>query len=311
MKEHKRTEEQQKDYIFDIFSKCNNETASSRLQVYYPTLCEQIFIWYRDYLSINVNKIGLEISKVINCFTKDENITKIPKDKDGFFKYLKTSIYREKVGFYREYNDKDIIKIPKEIKQRKRKVEDIIKMKESQLGRELTYNERIQGISKWLYISEIEAKEYLDLINNKKFYSLDVENSDNEENNILDSNELIPPYLSHTYEEPESEFFTNFNVSNVIEAVKFVLEKKNEKVRDCYKALLTLHCIKKNAMGLYTILDHEIIDSYHKDGIKPNQYEVYQKYHPRVDKDSAGPMAAANLREFLKDIDTYLKEKNR
>ena len=297
MKEHKRTEEQQKDYIFDIFSKCYNETASSRLQVYYPTLCEQIFIWYRDYLA--VNKMGLEISKVINCFTKDENIAKIPKDKDGFFKYLKTSLSNEKKANYHEFNENDIIKIQKEEKRKLRKVKDFIKMKESQLGRELTHNEIIQGISKWF-----KEQEYIDLLNMINIDGFSYTSKDGNDKidvlNFVDTNSIDP--LDEYIIETEKEI--------VLEAVKSLLERKQERARDCYKALFTLYCIKNDLRYLYPILDQEIIDFSHKEEKKPKQYEIYMKYHPEVEQKSAEALASANLREFLKDIETYLKNKN-
>jgi len=60
---------------------------------------------------------------------------------------------------------------------------------------------------------------------------------------------------------------------------------------------------------LYPILDQKIIDSFHKDGKKPKQYEIYMKYHEGIDKKSAEPQAATNLRDFINDIKTFLKEK--
>jgi len=311
VKEHKRTEEQQKDYIFDIFSKCHSETSSSRIQVNSSILCEQIYLWYRDYLSFDVDKMGLEITKVISRFTKDENISKIPKDKDGFFKFLTVSINNEKAASYREYNENDTIKIPREKKRKLREIEDFIRMKESQLERKLTNDEQIQSISKWFKITERKAIEYLELINNKNVSGFDAKNNNGEERNILDTEDLKPAYLSSSYEKPESTFFEDFNVSIVKEAVISVLDKKQKRARDCYKELFTLYCIKKNIKELYPILDQGIIDSFHKDGKKPKQYEIYIKYHPGIDKKSAEPQAATNLRDFLNDIYTYIKEKNK
>jgi len=309
VKENKRTEKQQKDLIFDNFSKYINEPEIDRIKAY-QIICEQIYRWYKDYKNIDIDETGLAIVQVISHLLKKETISKIPKDKDGFFKYLSSSIETEKKGLYYEYNENDLVNIPKEKKRKLRKVEDFIRMKESQLGRKLTNNERIQGVSKWFYISEKKAREYLYLINNKNVSSLDVKNSKGEENNILDSEDLKPPYQPRPYEEPESSFFTNFNDSNIIEAVKFVLDNKHEKTRDCYKALFTLYCIKNDLKELYPILDQEIIDSFHKDGKEPNQYEIYMKYHPKAIQESAGSMASTNLREFLKDIKNYLKVKN-
>jgi len=95
-----------------------------------------------------------------------------------------------------------------------------------------------------------------------------------------------------------------------MKAVKSLLDKKQERSRDCCKALFTLHCIKKGITGLYPILDQEIIDSFYKEDKKPKQYEVYQKYHPGIDKKSAEAQAATNLHKFLNDVETCLKDKN-
>jgi hypothetical protein len=309
VKEHKRTEEQQKDLIFDIFSKCHSETASGRLQVYYPTLCEQIYLWYKDYLCVDVDKMGLEIANVINRFIKDENMSKIPNDKNGFFYYLNTSISREKADSYREYDENQEIRIPREKKRRLRELKDFISMKESQLGRKLTSDEQIKGISKWFNISEKKAREYLKLVIYKNVSSLDINDNNGEENNILDSEDLKPPYLSYSYEEPESIFFTNFNMSIIREAVKYLLDKKQKRSKDCYRALFTLYCIKNDLRVLYPILDQEIINSSHNVGKKLKYYEIYLKHHPGIDKDSAQAEASTNLHEFLNDIKTYLKEK--
>jgi hypothetical protein len=301
VKEPKRTEEQQKDYIYDIFSKCHSETASGRLQVYYPTLCEQIYLWYRDYLSIDVDKMGLEITKVINRFIKDENISKIPDDKDGFFKYLNVSINREKAGFYREYNENDTIKIPKEKKRKLREVEDFIRMKESQVGRKLTNDEQIQVISKWF-----KKQEYVDLLNLINVGS--ISRTSNNGNNEID----ILNYADTLSDDPLTEYFIRTDMETVLEAVRSLLNKKQERSRDCYRALFTLYCIEnyKDFEKLYPVLDSQIFENWQKNGENLNQYEIYQKYHPNAQKSSADAMASKNLGEFLNDIETYLKEKN-
>jgi len=306
VKDHKRTEEQQKDHILELFSKCRNEIVSDRLQGSSEDLCKEIYNWYKDYLSVDVNNIGLGLVEVIIRFTK--NISKIPKDKDGFFRYLDTSLTNEGVGSDREYTIKNdnikisnnIIKIPKEKKRKRKEIKDIIEMLESQLGRRSTSDEKIQFISKWYKITDKKAIEYLELINNENVGSLDEKNNNGEEREILDTK----------YEEPERAFFTNFDVSIIKEAVISVLDNKQERAEPCIKALFTLHCIKNNLMELYPILDQEIIDSFQKHDKKPKQYEIYLKYHPEIDKESAGVLASTNLREFLKKIETYLKEKN-
>ena len=299
MKNHKRTEEQQKNHIFDIFSKCHSETVSGRLQGYYPILCEQIYIWYRDYCSIDVDKMGLAISEVIHRFLKDEKIKKIPEDKDGFFKYLNTSIEREKASFYRKYNENETIKIPKEKKRKLREVEDFIRMKESQLGRKLTSDEKIQGVSKWF-----KKQEYIDLLNSMSVSSISYANKDGD-NEIYALN-----YLSSTSDDPLSEYLEKTDKELALEAVKTLIEKKQKRSRDCYRALFTLHCIEsyKDFENLYPVLDCQILEAWRKDGIMPKQYELYQKYHPNAQKSSAEAMASKNLSEFLNDLEKYLME---
>jgi hypothetical protein len=299
VKERKKTEEQQKDCIFDIFTKCHSETASGRLQVYYPELCEQIYRWYSEFLSIDVDKMGLEIVKVINRSIKDENISKIPDDKDGFFKYLNASIMREKASFYREYNENDTIKIPKEKKRKLREVEDFIRMKESQLGRKITSDELIQGISKWF-----KNHEYVDLLNSLNVGSLSYVSND-KDNKSDDLN-----YINSLSYDPLVEYINKTDKKSALEAVKSLLEKKQERSRDCYRALFTLHCIEnyKDFEELYPVLDKNILETCQKDGKSPNQYEIYQIYHPNAQKYSAEAMASKNLHEFLNDIETYLKK---
>jgi hypothetical protein len=288
VKAHKRTEEQQKDYIFDIFSKYRSETAPDRLQMYYPTLCGEIYLWYKDYLSVDIDNMGLAISKVTNRFTKVEKISKIPNDKDGFFKYLTASIKRERIG-----EDNDPVKIPKEKKRKLKEVDSFIRMKESHLGRKLTTEEQIQGISKWF-----KKQEYLDLLNLINTGSISHGgNNGNSEIDIIDTHSL----------DPLGEYISKANMETVLKAVKYLLDERQERARPCIKALFTLHCIKNNLRELYPILDQEIIDSFHKHDKKPKQYEIYQKYHPGIDKESAGVMAATNLREFLNDVDNYLE----
>jgi len=302
VKRHKRTGEQQKDLIFEIFTKCHSETESTRLQVYYPALCGEIYLWYRDYLSIDLDKMGLEIANVINRFVKEENISKIPKDKDGFFKYLTVSIKREKAGFHRKYNENDTIKIPKEKKQKLREVDDFIRMKESQLGRKLTDDERVQSISKWF-----KKQEYIDLLNLMNVSS--ISHAGNDGKNEMDS----PKFADTISIDPLDEFILKTDMEIVMEAVKSLLDKKQERSRDCYTALFTLYCIEnyKNFEMLYQALDGKILELWQKDMKIPKQYEVYQKYHPNAQKSSAEAMASKNLYEFISDIEIYLKENNK
>jgi hypothetical protein len=301
---HKRTEEQQKDFIFDFFSKCRSETVSDRIKVY-QTLSDQIFRWYRDYLFIDIDEMGLAVAQVIKRFLKEETISKVPQDKDGFFKYLNASIKTEKAGIKREYNEKDPIKIPREKKRKLREVKDFIRMKESQLGRKLTVDEHSQSISKWF-----KKQEYVDLMNAINVGSISYTGNDgNDEIDALNS-AVSPIYNTNITDNPLDEYIKKADMAIIREAVKSLLNKKQERSRDCYRALFTLHCIEsyKDFEELYSVLDKSVLETC-KDGKNPNQYEIYLKYHPTAQKSSAEAMASKNLIEFLNDIETYLKEK--
>jgi hypothetical protein len=58
VREHTRTEEQQKDLIFDIFSEWQNSTYSDRTQTYFFQLCEQVYKWYKDYRPVKADDMG-------------------------------------------------------------------------------------------------------------------------------------------------------------------------------------------------------------------------------------------------------------
>jgi hypothetical protein len=268
--------------------------------VYYLSLCEQVFIWYRDYLSIDVDEMGLEIAEVINRFIKDETISKVPQDKDGFFKYLSVSIKNEKAGSRREYNENETIRIQKEQKRKLRALEDFIRMEESLLGRGLTADERSQSISKWF-----KKQKYINLLNVKNVGSISYTSNDGE--NEIDALN----YVDSLSDDPQfDEYIKKHNIETALEAVKSVLDNKQERSRPCYRALFTLYCIKNDLRVLDPILDPDIIDAFYKNGEKPEQYEIYRKYHPETDKKSAGARASANLKELIDEIKDCLKEKN-
>ena len=297
MKNHKRTEEQQKDYIFDIFSECRSETVSDRRQVYYPILCEQIYKWHRDYLLIDVDERGLEIANVIKRFLEDDK--KVPRDKSGFFKYLHTSLKNEIANSHRVYNENDTIKIPKEKKRKLREVEDYIRMQESQLGRKLTATECTKGISEFF-----KNQKYVDLLKVLNVGSLSYTSNDgNDEIDTLN-------YAETLSDDPLDEYLSKYGLEKVRKAIMAVLSKRQKRAIACNKALFTLHCIKKHFLGLYPVLDQDVIDSFHREEKKLTQYEIYQKYHPKADRNSADALASKLLREFNNDLNAYLAEKN-
>jgi hypothetical protein len=302
-------QEQQKDIIFNIFSKCRKEIADRRL-IYYSELCHQIYIWYKDYLYANVDKIGLEIAEVISRFNKDEIILKIPEDKDGFFSYLYVSIKNEKKSSNRKYVENETVKISSGEKRKLRKVEDFIRMTESHLEKGLTNDELIQGMSGLL-----KEQKYADLMNLLNIDSTSYTSNDGDEMDALNST-VTPIYNANSIDDPLDVYIINTDMEILREAVKYSLEEiKDEKIRNCNRALFTLHCIDngiekcKDFDKLYPLLDSEMMEIWQKDRKKPKAYEIYQKYHPNASKGTAGGKASDNLRVFRNKIKEYCEHK--
>jgi hypothetical protein len=262
VEKNKVKEELLKDKIFSVFFNSINEPF--RQQVYLGQLSGLIYNWCRDYLNFDVNDMGVEIVVVTKRLLKEKSKANIPQDKEGFLKYLITSLKRGKYEYIRQYEKKNR--------------DDLIRMKESHLGRKLTEDEKIAFINKWY----------------------DYENAI----------KVIGTSLTATIknEIPYDDYLNSENTTIILEAINHVIAKKQERSRDCYKALLTLHYIDN--VDLYPALDSQIIEKCKQNSEKPKQYEIYQQYHPEASKGGSEAMASKNLKELLSDLATYLKEKN-
>ncbi|MCL2277148.1 MAG: hypothetical protein FWC21_04560 [Treponema sp.] len=155
------------------------------------------------------------------------------------------------------------------------------------------------------YKRNYESKNKDDVVRMQESY-LGRKLSEDEKDNV------ITKWFEHEVAEgPSIDYLINSNIDIIREAVKAALERKQDRSRDCYKALFTLHCIgKKHTEGLFSILDHDIITGFQKDDKIPTQYEIWQKYHPDALKSSSEVQASINLNNFLRDLEKYLKEKN-
>ena len=262
MERSKEQEELLKDKIFSVFINSLNEPF--RQQVYLGQLSGLIYNWCRDYLNFDVNDMGVEIVDVTKRLLKENSKANIPYDKEGFLKYLITSLKRGKCEYIRQYEKKNH--------------DDLIRMKESHIGRKLTEDERISFINKWC-----------DYENAMKVTGTSLTGTKNDES-------------------PQADYLNSENTAIILEAIKTVLSGKQERSRDCYRALLTLHCIDN--VDLYPVLDSKIIEACRQRTEMPKQYEIYRKYHPGASKAGSEAMASKNLKELLSDLETYLKEKN-
>jgi len=291
-------EEKLKAVIYDIYILLFNEIVSDRRQVYCGQIWEKIVKWCDkyNYLKINANNMGVEIYNVINRLVKDNNET--VKNKSEFFSILKKSMENAENEYFRTFGQGSI-HIPREKRRMLKELNELIRIEEDQRGRKLTKDEEDQYISKWFI-----KQEYIDLINAEKVGSISYINKEKNDKNdgfdIEDTHLLVPL----------EDLINKANIEDDQRTIMFLLDKKQDRNRDCDRALFTLYCIENKLKGLYPILDQEIIDSVSKYGKELKQYEIYQKYHPDIDNKSAGVMASTNLKKFLNDIETCLKNKN-
>jgi hypothetical protein len=285
-----KTEGQLKADIFNVYSKCREEQSSDRRQVYFGQLCDFIFRWCTSYNIVpEAEEMGEEIFYAVKRIAE-----KTLKEEKDFFSYLGGTLKNAKAEYYRK-DMSNINKLPRIIYD----MEKMIWMQESNVGRTLSEDEKIQFISKWFGKSEKKAKIYLGAINTKNVNDL-TSYDDNKEIDISDSNY-----------EPESIFISKVNAADIREAVESVLQSKQKRTRECLRALFTVYCIDKikDFEEIAPVLDAEILGKYRKDGEKPKQYEIYQKYHPEVKKESAEVRASEMLKTFPNDLQTALKEK--
>jgi hypothetical protein len=223
--------------------------------------------------------MGVEIYKLVQRLVKG-NGTNIPNEENGFFRYLKTALYRAEKEYYRN-NKENHIDIPKETKKRLKIIDDMIILNESNLGRKLTENERRQCIpEKWFSIAE-----YTELINLK--------NAGNVE--FIPGNASINPYV---------DFFSEVKTQEIKNALSQLFQNTQDRTRDCYRALFTAYCIDRSIgfEGLTQLLDSKILEAYRKSGKKPKQHEIYLKYHPDVKKESASVRASDMTKDFLNKL---------
>ena len=317
MNKDQKSEKQLKSEIFCVFSQCRNEASSDRRQVYSGQLCGLIFHWCNSYpfKNINAREMGLEIFKLVLQLVKENGRNNIPTDENGFFHYLKKSLYHAKAEFHRVY-ESGLIKIPKEKMSKFKKIDEIIKMEESNLGRTLTSNECAQCISEWFNISLIEANRYLELKKIRNVTGLAFNSCDNEKvTDIFESDKVKVPYITNTENSPEEDFFSAINscenTSLIMDSIKTALNGTQKRTRNCYRALFTGYCLDKSIdfESLTPLLDSEILGAYQQNRKKPRLFEIYLKFHPDVKQESAEAIASKLIKDFLGRLNVILSMK--
>ena len=291
--------------IFSIFTQCRREQSTDRRQVYFGQLCGQIFKWCN---LKNIEDMGEEICIVCKRILKEESKANIPKEKTEFIKYIYTALKTEKANYHRTY-ESGIIKIPKEKKSKLKDIENVLKMEESNLGKKLSFEEKSQFLYNWFKFNKNDYQKYVDLLNKKYVGSITI----NEEDKTDLLNIAINAYYDKDINIKNYNLFSQ-NIETLCEAVNIILEKKQMRTRDCYKALFTLYCIDNHSdtaelEGLSSVLDIDLLEAYLKDKRKPTQREIYQKYHSDIKDKGAEARASELLSIFLADLRQYLKEK--
>jgi len=255
--------------------------------------------------------MGVEIAVI----TKQIMERKDTLDKNGCLNYLYKVLKEiDKTYSHRKYNSEDI-KIPKgmksKIREAEREVEDVLRMKKRDLGQELTKNEEIKAISEWFNISIRRANN---IVKAMEVSSIDFSNNRKDEDgnriDILDS-ATTSIYMESPFITPLDEYLIKIDRKYTQEALEYLINKKQKRARDCYRALLTLYCIEnyKDFEGLYPVLDKQVLEDWQKDGKEPKPYEIYRKYNPKARKKSAEVQASTNLINFLNEIKTYPRNK--
>jgi hypothetical protein len=313
-----KTEEELKAEIFKVYSEIREDPSSDRRQVYFGQLCDWIFKWCKGYLyRKNVgewstgepiketDEMGVEIVEAVDRITREDKLAKL-ENKNVFFKYLKVALNNAHNERFRK-SVSGSLRIPRIIK----KVEQFLRMEESDAGRVLTENERVQRISMYFYVTEKRASEYLKAIDTRFDVGLILDHNDDEEADILNLKEAISLYTSGDSGDPQYEYLFRLNTQIILEAVESVLEKAQQRTREIYKELFTLHCLNevKNYEGLLPVFASEIVEGW-KEGKKPTQKEIYLKHHPDAADDSAESRGSAMSKAFLRDLYAVIKEKH-
>ena len=307
---NRENEELLKDRIFAIFNEFKNEMSHDRRQTQLGQFCSQLMIWCNKYLFKEEDigeRMGAGIFLVARRITKDENIVKFADNRKRFFNNLYKRLKNEKIKHEREFK-KDTIHIPKGKITKLNYLNYLKRNKENILNRELSQYELDELI---LFVFKKKQDYYyvVEALRIKNF-SLFRDDEDNEID-ILDTME-DPLYGRKNANNLLDEYMIKFDTETIRNAIKSVLKKKQQRSRSCCKAIFTLYCIEKirNYEVIDRVLDRKIIKRSKNKAEELKRYKIYREYHPDVTDESAQVRASNMLKDFLHDLEVYLKEKN-
>ena len=315
-------EQELKNKIFSLYMLCLDENLPDR-QKHVGQLWDLILRWNKrwniDYrikkskFGDEVSDMGEEIYNVLRRFL-GESRDNVPKNAEGFFNYLKTSLKNEAARLARNEVE---FKVPRETQVIKKEIDEQIEYFEEQNERKPTGDEIKVIESGHVKTSEARKKykAYKSLI---AIHSLDSPKFANDENketlNYLDQEETSNIHNFDGLLIPHVEYEKKHDPGKMSRLRDFVEDYlvKMEDDRDCFRAIFTLYCCVDQAMdwdSLGPVLDTDILDEYIQNEKTPFQYQIYLKYHD-VTKDSAQSMASKMWKEFREKLNEW-NEKER
>ena len=334
-------EKQRKTKIFEIFSKLRYNESSDR-EKDMKMLADKIFRWCWEYSFSKKDKLygetgaeietkdepnfplheanimGLEILKVVyyGLFDKEgkykENLN-MSDGEEGFFRYLRGALNVARLKAINDIVQNEMKDYIAGWKRRKlKKIRQYLEVLE-QNKRGLSEEEKIQHLCIYFDITKKQARRNLELLNSN-ISSLDFGNyGDTDDNsfNRLNTEETKLFDGRDASIDPEDEFIEKVKAQDLRDAVKKILEKKQNRTRELCRDLFTFRCIKKEVKNfeiLRQILSEDIITAYKGDGDNLTEAKIYMKYHPNVtNKKSAEAMASTRYREFRNTVKKELE----
>jgi vacuolar-type H+-ATPase subunit I/STV1 len=308
-----------KEKIFEAYRNCINAPSPDLLSKHSGQLWVLIDRWCKKYLFVEeweekedetVEAMLEGIPDIIDRLVKEDRKIKTHEEPGEFITYLNGCLKKLKAKTFYEL-------LPEKVNKTKVKkyfqINRLIETRER--DGKLKENDRVKIIANYMPI--YKYKEIKDNVLN--ILELDrFTHSDDEDNEI---SLLNSPNVKSIFDNTESTNKFDVSPEKLMEAVRYVLENRRQKrTRACNRALFTVECIKKASHDyashdyleeLAPVLDSELLNTYRKSGIKPTQYEVYLKYHPkRMDssEESVETNASSDLAKFRDDLEIYLRE---
>jgi len=301
-----KSEEQLKTDIFCTYILFFNESSSDRRKVNFGRLCDLIFRWCKGYLyQKEADEMRVEIVETVI------NIVKLQKEEKYFFGYLKKSLDNARAQYF---NNRVLGPITELKSYKGKKIKDInkiLEMNQSNRGIKLSEDERLHLLSTYYEWDEKSTRECLKLLDmlDQKFFDGLGPNADNKDQTDFLDFKVSSPYIPDASTDPQDEYFTKLDGIADKEIIEQVLQDTQNRTRECYRSLFTAYCINKSLLTehLIPLLDNKILEDYQKKKEKPKQHEIYQKYHPEIQKEGAEALSSKMIKDFLKKIRTAME----